>query len=237
MSIGKALSAVLLPMNERETSRESQLEHISQAARAALWFCRIGAVACAVGIFLQFAAFSATLPARIPEMLDWECVGIGFSDENGLSAIRSYLVENPDRIWGDDASARYELADEAGNIHAAQAAATIVSLAFGIGLFAVGARCFKHVARTGKPFERARTREICVLGWVAVAASVVPNLVGLGVATAAYNLFYAANGFEWGPWEPGVVNWWMLVLGIFILLIARIFEYGCILQEQDDRLL
>ena len=48
---------------------------------------------------------------------------------------------------------------------------------------------------------------------------------------------YAAHGFEWGQWEPGVVNWWMLVLGIFVLLIARIFEYGCILQEQDDRLL
>lgn len=237
MSIGKAFSAVLLPMNEREASRERQLEHISQAARAALWFCRIGAVACAVGIFLQLAAFSATLPARIPQMLGWECVGIGFSDENGLSTIRSYLVEDPDRIWGDDASARYELADEAGNIHAAQTAATIASLALGIGMFAVGARCFRHIAQTGKPFERARTREICVLGWVAVAASVVPNLVGLGVATAACNLFYAANGFEWGPWEPGVVNWWMLVLGIFILLIARIFEYGCILQDQDDRLL
>ena len=50
MSIGKAISAVLLPVSEREASRESQLEHISQAASAALWFCRIGAVACAVGI-------------------------------------------------------------------------------------------------------------------------------------------------------------------------------------------
>ncbi|WP_275051986.1 hypothetical protein [Collinsella tanakaei] len=41
----------------------------------------------------------------------------------------------------------------------------------------------------------------------------------------------------WGAWEPGVVNGWLVVLGAFIVMMARVLDYGCILQEQDDRLL
>lgn len=41
----------------------------------------------------------------------------------------------------------------------------------------------------------------------------------------------------WGAWGPGAVDGWLVALGAFVLMMARVFDYGCILQDQDDRLL
>lgn len=67
--------------------------------------------------------------------------------------------------------------------------------------------------------------------------AVVPNIVGLAISTWTYNVYLTQGQFTWGVWESGVVNGWLIVLGAFVLVMARVFRYGCKLQDQDDRLL
>lgn len=205
------------------------------AAWAGMWLCRVGFVLCAIAIALEATALIASFPADIGRVLSWESVGYGTNDAAGMTRIEGYLVE--DKQAGVQPETAYLMFEADGSVPLAGGLARTASLAFGMAVLAVGARFFHRIGLSGRPFERPRARELSIIGALALAAAIVPNAIGLAISTWAYNTYLIQYQFVWGAWGPGAVDGWLVALGAFVLMMARVFDYGCILQDQDDRLL
>ena len=92
------------------------------------------------------------------------------------------------------------------------------------------------------PFAPERARELGRVGWLVLLAGCAPTLLHMlleAIAAAVVQalvesgemLSYALTA----SFEPQDL---MLVsLGIVLVLVGRVFEYGCILQKQDDETL
>lgn len=91
---------------------------------------------------------------------------------------------------------------------------------------------FKNIAKTGKPFERVRARELKRVGAMLVLSFIIPDVAGM-VSLWLTQPYFA--GMSYGV--SYLTQLVPLAVGIVVALFARIFEYGCILQEQDDALL
>ena len=108
--------------------------------------------------------------------------------------------------------------------------------------FALSALMCSKIRRTGVPFAPERSRELGRVGWLVLLAGCAPTLLHMlleAIAAAVVNalvesgemLSYALTA----SFEPQDL---MLVsLGILLVLVGRVFEYGCILQKQDDETL
>ena len=108
--------------------------------------------------------------------------------------------------------------------------------------FIVAALMCSKIRRTGVPFAPERARELGRVGWLVLLAGCSPTLIHMlleAVAMIVVNsllesgeiLSYALTA----SFEPQDL---MLVsLGILLVLVGRVFEYGCILQKQDDETL
>ena len=108
--------------------------------------------------------------------------------------------------------------------------------------FAAAALMCSKIRRTGVPFAPERARELGRVGWLVLLAGCAPTLIHMlleAVAMIVVNsllesgeiLSYALTA----SFEPQDL---MLVsLGILLVLVGRVFEYGCILQKQDDETL
>lgn len=108
--------------------------------------------------------------------------------------------------------------------------------------FALAALMCSKIRRTGVPFAPERARELGRVGWLVLLAGCAPTLLHMlleAIASAVVQalvesgemLSYALTA----SFEPQDL---MLVsLGIVLVLVGRVFEYGCILQKQDDETL
>ena len=108
--------------------------------------------------------------------------------------------------------------------------------------FALAALMCSKIRRTGVPFASERARELGRVGWLVLLAGCAPTLLHMvleAIAAAVVNalvesgeiLSYALTAnFE--PQDLMLVS-----LGIVLVLVGRVFEYGCILQKQDDETL
>lgn len=108
--------------------------------------------------------------------------------------------------------------------------------------FALAALMCSKIRRTGVPFAPERARELARVGWLVLLAGCAPTLLHMlleAIASAVVQtlvesgemLSYALTA----SFEPQDL---MLVsLGIVLVLVGRVFEYGCILQKQDDETL
>ena len=108
--------------------------------------------------------------------------------------------------------------------------------------FALAALMCSKIRRTGVPFAPERARELGRVGWLVLLAGCAPTLLHMvleAIAAAVVQalvesgemLSYALTAsFE--PQELMPVS-----LGIVLVLVGRLFEYGCILQKQDDETL
>ena len=108
--------------------------------------------------------------------------------------------------------------------------------------FARAALMCSKIRRTGVPFAPERARELGRVGWLVLLAGCAPTLLHMvleAIAAAVVQalvesgemLSYALTA----SFEPQDL---MLVsLGIVLVLVGRVFEYGCILQKQDDETL
>lgn len=106
------------------------------------------------------------------------------------------------------------------------------SVLFAAALFAL-LRFFKGVRDTRQPFSLARAQDIQHLALLVLSAGIVPGVLG---AVALWGVYEA---FDYGPRALGgnIVDAACIACGAFLLVFACIFRYGCVLQEQDDRLL
>ena len=108
----------------------------------------------------------------------------------------------------------------------------VSACAISIPLFLAGMRLFKRIVQTGKPFRVDRARELGRTAWLIIALSFVPGVLNLacvviGIAVLPDTAVAANVAF---------FNYTLLACGFLLLALARAFEYGCILQAQDDGL-
>lgn len=108
--------------------------------------------------------------------------------------------------------------------------------------FALAALMCSKIQMTGVPFVPERARELGRVGWLVLLAGCAPTLLHMlleAIAAAVVHalvesgemLSYALTAnFE--PQDLMLVS-----LGILLVLVGRVFEYGCILQKQDDETL
>ena len=108
--------------------------------------------------------------------------------------------------------------------------------------FALAALMCSKIRQTGVPFAPERARELGRVGWLVLLAGCAPTLLHMileAIAAAVVHalvesgemLSYALTAnFE--PQDLMLVS-----LGILLVLVGRVFEYGCILQKQDDETL
>lgn len=96
----------------------------------------------------------------------------------------------------------------------------------------VAGRFFSAVAATRRPFTTERACDLRRIGILLMVAGLGSRLAGM-VATLAV---FAAFGYD-GSWSfAELFDPAALAAGVCVLVFARIFEYGCVLQEQDDGL-
>lgn len=105
---------------------------------------------------------------------------------------------------------------------------------FELALLALGARFFGRIAKTGEPFRRKRARELGAVGVLMVVMSFAPGIllyatmrIGVALLQSSWPIAYGIDAFSYG----------LLACGLLVLAFAKVFEYGCILQQQDDELI
>lgn len=108
--------------------------------------------------------------------------------------------------------------------------ATMLAYAALAGLsFLFAARMFGRIAKTKRPFERDRARELKLVAWLNIAASTAPGILAVVVSTAGFGDPYVPDGFS--------IDYDTILNCVILLAFAYIFDYGCMLQQQDDELL
>lgn len=101
-----------------------------------------------------------------------------------------------------------------------------------LAMLFLGARFFGRIAKSGEAFRRERARELGLIAKLAIVLSFAPGVLvwtTLKVGTLLlpeWPVAYEGNLFSYG----------LVVCGCLLFAFAKVFEYGCILQEQDDEL-
>lgn len=95
--------------------------------------------------------------------------------------------------------------------------------------YVIAAKMFYSIAKTKRPFDRARARELKGVAWVNAACAILPALLAATVSTIGFGTVYVPEDFS--------IDYDTLINAFILLAFAYIFDYGCILQEQDDELL
>lgn len=113
----------------------------------------------------------------------------------------------------------------------------VVSEGLSGAAFALAALLCGRVRRTGEVFSPRRARELGAVGWLLLLAGVLPPLV-LNVAWPAVTGLTRSLGLSYSMSLPVMREDFVLcAAGLLLVAVARMFEYGCILQKQDDELL
>ncbi len=113
----------------------------------------------------------------------------------------------------------------------------VVSAGLSGAAFALAALLCGRVRRTGEVFSPRRARELGAVGWLLLLAGVLPPLV-LNVAWPVVDGLTRSLGLSYSMSLPVMREDFVLcAAGLLLMAVARMFEYGCILQKQDDELL
>lgn len=213
-------------------SREEADRRIRRAANAGAWFCSIVAALCVVGFV-------------------YSCVVLVFSVRAGME---HYDVDPLTAVFITDAkSGTYTFdSDEHGSALSVGArpvkviASDLCADALTFAMFFMAKRLCQEISRSGRVFDPVHARELGRIGIVGVLCGFVPGLLlllGDVVAVAwvralnegafAFSISYNMVG------ETGLVllDFGDAAVGVLLVLVAKVVEYGCILQQQDDELL
>lgn len=207
--------------------REHALAEMSSIAGAARIVCRVGAIACLVPVVLGVAGL---LRWMVGGMLDGSFAdGIALVGSKAISQASVSAGQELLAIATADKETSIILIDQNGGLPIARQ----LSMLLMAWALATASQFFSQVAMTKRPFDSAAARKVRHIGAIAAIASFAPSLavwavIELLLATVAYS-----GSFSIYPdFEP-----WLCVMGFFLLVFARILEYGGILQRQDDELL
>lgn len=114
------------------------------------------------------------------------------------------------------------------------AVSELIKLCMELYLFTQLKKFFGAIGESARPFELERARELAQAGKTLLYMGYIPNLVGYFINLAVY----AAAGPDSAQTlaTAAIIDGNCLVLGLCVYLLARVFEYGCILQHEDDGL-
>lgn len=116
--------------------------------------------------------------------------------------------------------------------HTAMGSVLTTCLALAIALSAY--RLFSAIEKAGRPFDLECIRILRQIGHLFLIGGAAVKLLGAIVTGLMLSGFGGSftDAFSGQLLDPS-----MLLAGLIISLIASIFQYGCILQKQDDELL
>lgn len=195
---------------------------IRRVATIAAWFCSavaaVGLLAVALNVY---GAIALT------------CVGMA---EDGSDVVTAFLLTEPERVLVDEP--RYFVGRSWPGGAPQYQLASAVGGALSFAAYFVAKRMCQRVAATGEVFSVGRVRDLRRFARLLVIGSVVPGVMGIAGMALSMQLSWATLMSWQGPPAGFVLfDFGELALGVFLLLVARMFEYGCILQKQDDETL
>lgn len=235
-------------MTDEMLTRAQTDQRIRGSARVAACFCWVAALV-ALLVALSGVASAVFLTASSMERFGTDPLTafLTTSTASGDFVIREY-GEQPPEIRYDEEGNEVGRAQVMGGT-LSTSGSPIQRLARGAvfgGLscaaFVVAARMCSSARRTGVVFSPERSRELGTVGWLVLLAGCAPALLHMlleRVASAAVSsLVEAGETLSYALTARFDAQDLILVaLGILLVLVGRVFEYGCILQQQDDELL
>ena len=94
-----------------------------------------------------------------------------------------------------------------------------------------------RVRRTGEVFSPARTRELGAVGGLLLLSGLVPPVAMLAAFPFVTSLV-GEMAMSYSLVQPlATGDFICCAAGLLLMAVARMFEYGCILQRQDDETL
>lgn len=222
---------------------------IRGAARVASAFCWVAAaVAVAVALSGAVQALILTDASMRRSGIDPVTAFLTTSAASGEFPIASDEGRDSAAVRGDgeDGAGRTEtLVGSTVYLSGSPISSLANGVAFGglaCAAFSIAARMCAQIRRTGVAFAPERARELGRVGWLVLLAGCVPTLAHMlleRVAAAVVSSLVASGemlGYALtASFEPGDLM--LVALGILVVLLGRVFEYGCILQRQDDEML
>lgn len=183
--------------------------------------CVIAGLALAFSLFLAWQRLDAAFDAGAPDL--WHALYL--SDTQASRMTSGDAVQAP----APSVTIEYFSASSANDLTAVTMLSEgVVTMALAFVICVIATRAASELSDTGRPFTAGMVRALKRVGRLLTYMFLLPTLMGLVIAWAAPpDVTLVVGG--------GSV--YLLLAGSFVLMFARFFEYGCILQQQDDELL
>lgn len=235
-------------MKNEKLKRAQADGRIRGAARVAACFCWVAAlVALFLALFGAWSTVFLTTSAMRESGRDVATAFLTTSEASGDFLVSETGEQPPEIRYDEDGNEVSRSQVMSGEV--SLSGSPVSSLANGVvfgalvcAAFATAARMCSQIRRTGVPFAPERARELGRVGWLVLLAGCVPTLIHMLLEAAASVAVHAlvesgeilsyALTADFEPQDLMLVS-----LGILLVLVGRVFEYGCILQKQDDETL
>lgn len=198
--------------------REQAIADLRKLTRICKWATICTTVALALGLL---AVIAIDLLLVLPSLSQGSC----------LQSVELQGGEGPClAIVGTDAQTPLMLVAHDG--HTAIGSLLMTCLALTIALSAY--RFFSAIEKAGKPFDLECIRKLRQIGHLFLIGGAAVKLIGAIVTGLILSRFGGSFTDALGGQHLDLS---MLFAGLIFSLIASVFQYGCILQKQDDELL
>ena len=224
-------------------TREEADRRIRGTARVASALCWVAAaLALALAAWSLFAAAWVTWSSAQASGTDLVTAFLTTSEASGDFVLAETEPQDPVYRYDDEGNVVGMAQTGAGTVSLRGnplqlTARGVVSAGLSGAAFALAALLCGRVRRTGEVFSPRRARELGAVGWLLLLAGVLPPLV-LNVAWPVVTGLTRSLGLSYSMSLPVMREDFVLcAAGLLLVAVARMFEYGCILQKQDDELL
>lgn len=239
-------------MRRRDASlvptREEADRRIRRTARAASVLCGVvAALALALAAWSLFAAAWLTRAAAGARGTDLVTAFLTTSEASGDFALAETGARDPVYSYDDQGDVTGSSQVLGGTVSLrgnplSSVARGVVGGALTGAAFALAARMCGRVRRTGEVFSPERACELGRVGVLTLLAGLLPGVllaVGQAVANAVVGSLVAQGQVVGYALVPALraQDVTLAAVGLLLVAVARMFEYGCILQKQDDELL
>lgn len=199
-------------------NHEQAMADLRKLARICKWATICATVAIALGVLAVIAIYDLLI---LPSLSQGFC----------LQSVELEAGEGPIlALVGADEHTPLMLVAHDG--HTAIGSAMMTCLALAIALSAY--RFFSAIEKTGRPFDLECIRMLRQVGHLFLIGGAAVKLFGAIVTGLILSGFGGNFTDAFGGQHLDLS---MLFAGLIISLIASVFQYGCILQKQDDELL
>lgn len=224
-------------------TREEADRRIRGTARVASALCWVAAaLALALAAWSLFAAAWVTWSSAQASGTDLVTAFLTTSEASGDFVLAETEPQDPVHRYDDEGNVVGMAQTGAGTVSLRGnplqlTVRGVVSAGLSGAAFALAALLCGRVRRTGEVFSPRRARELGAVGWLLLLAGVLPPLV-LNVAWPVVTGLTRSLGLSYSMSLPVMREDFVLcAAGLLLIAVARMFEYGCILQKQDDELL